>query len=118
MTIKELLETYGKRTYKVTKAEAHRILQTLSSLPGPAFFGVQFVKRTTGEIRDMTASFRIKAGVNGKGLKFDPSQHRLMTVHDMQLASQGFEPKACKRMINLDTLQRVKFQGREFIVSE
>lgn len=46
-------------------------------------FTVTFVKND-GSIRKMNAMRGVRKGVNGVGLKFDPSEKNLLTVYDMQ----------------------------------
>ena len=40
-------------------------------------FGVEFIKRTTGESRTMSARRGVGKGVTGEGLKFDPESRQL-----------------------------------------
>ena len=59
-------------------------------------FTATFVKKN-GETRRMNARLGVRKGVTGKGLKFSPEEHGLITVFDMK--------KNAHRMINLETLQ-------------
>lgn len=72
-------------------------------------FTVRFYKRTTGEFRVMNCRGRVVKGLTGGELKFNPEEHRLIAVYDMQ--NNGF------RMINADTIQEVTIHGETFKVS-
>ena len=72
-------------------------------------FSVEFVKRTTGELRKMICRKSVKKGVNGKGLKFDPLKKSLMTVFDMQ--------KIAWRSVDINTLQTIAINGEKFFVT-
>jgi hypothetical protein len=71
-------------------------------------FGVTFVKRTNGEERDMNCRGGVKKGVTGVGMDYDPADHNLITVYDMQ--------KGAFRHINCDTITRVTMNGVTFTV--
>ena len=64
------------------------------------------VKRTTNEIRHLTGRLGVSRGVTGAGMKYDPATKNLMTVYDFQ--KEGY------RMINLETLTEVAFQGQVY----
>jgi len=59
---------------------------------GSQFFGVTFIKRTTGEYRDLNGRTGVSKGVNGEGLAFNPEDKDLIKVWDAQ--------KGAHRMIN------------------
>lgn len=73
-------------------------------------FKVVFVKRTTGEVREMVARIGVKKDQTGEGLKFDPLEKGLLTVFDMQ--------KDAYRMINLDTVTELKCLGETYEVKQ
>tara|TARA_B100000749_G_C17989396_1_gene286572 strand:+ start:74 stop:370 length:297 start_codon:yes stop_codon:yes gene_type:complete len=66
-------------------------------------FGVQFIKRSTGEVRKMSARTGVSKYVTGEGLKFSPSKKNLIAVFDMN--KQGY------RMINLEGLTSLRLNG-------
>jgi hypothetical protein len=68
-------------------------------------FNVVFIKKD-GTIRHMNCRIGVKKGVKGKGLSFDPLLKGLLPVFDM--AKNAF------RMINLETIQKLKIAGEEF----
>jgi hypothetical protein len=63
------------------------------------YFSVVFTKKDKS-VRRMTARLGVKKGVNGKGMRYNPTDRNLMVVWDNGL--QDF------RMINLDTIQYFK----------
>jgi hypothetical protein len=73
-------------------------------------FRVEFIKRTTGELRTMVCRIGVSKGITGKGLAFDPDAKGLQTVWDMQ--------KEAYRMINLDTVVSIRLAGQEFEVKQ
>jgi hypothetical protein len=70
------------------------------------FFTVEFVKRTTGELRVMTCRLGVSKGVTGKGMAFDPASRELLTVWDVK--AQGH------RMVNLRDLRSLTMDGERF----
>ena len=71
-------------------------------------FGVKFIKRSTGDIRIMSARLGVSKGVKGIGLRYDPESRQLIPVYDMH--------KKEYRMINLETLSSINFKGQEYNV--
>ena len=64
-----------------TKSEVlNRIADRVSD---GCFFSISFVKRTTGELRSMTARRGVSKGVKGVGLKYSPSDKGLLVVFDV-----------------------------------
>jgi hypothetical protein len=47
-------------------------------------FRVTFIKRSTGELRDMTARFGVTDKLRGGELPFDPTEKKLLIVYDME----------------------------------
>ena len=70
------------------------------------FFTVEFIKRTTGEVRKMNCRTGVSKGVTGVGKSYDPEEKRLVTVWDTQ--AKNF------RSINLDGIIKVTSQGVEW----
>lgn len=90
----------------VTRAEAINLIQKAKG--SGRIFTVRFYKRTTGEFRVMNCRGRVVKGLVGGELKFDPADHRLIPVFDMQAGAY--------RMINCDTIQEVTIHGETFKV--
>jgi hypothetical protein len=66
------------------------------------FFTVVFTKKD-GTTRKMTCRTGVKKGINGNGLKFEPKEKGLRVVWAADAESY--------RMINLDTVKEIKFNG-------
>ena len=75
---------------------------------GRQFFTVTFVKRSNGELRTMNCRKGVTIGVNGNGMKFNPADHDLVTVWDVQ--------KRDFRSIPLDSIREISMAGNEYIV--
>ena len=71
-----------------------------------SLFSVTFVKRTTGETREMLCRTGVKAHLKGGVKKFDDKEKQLLTVYDVQ--KNGY------RSIPLDAIIRVKIHGRVY----
>ena len=71
-------------------------------------FGVTFIKRTTGDIRNMSARLGVSKGVTGEGLKYNPESKQLLTVYDMH--------KKQYRMLNTETLSQLNIQGQLYSI--
>ena len=71
-------------------------------------FGVTFIKRTDGTLREMSARFGVTKGVKGVGLAFDPKAKDLMVVYDM---NNNF------RMVNIPGIREVQVQGIRYSVT-
>ena len=70
-------------------------------------FAATFTKKN-GEKRNMVCRQGVAKYVKGKGLKFKPEERSLIGVYDMH--------KKAYRFISLNTLEKVKIQGREYQV--
>jgi hypothetical protein len=63
-------------------------VELINSIPNGQIFTVEFIKRTTGELRRMNCRKGVRKGVNGEGRKFDPASRGLIGVYDMQIAAR------------------------------
>lgn len=81
---------------------------------------VRFVKRTTGELREMTCRTGVKKHLVDPSAEPDPirvaadKKHALLRVFDMHAIDKKTGRKGAYRMIALDGLQSVKAGGEEF----
>lgn len=66
-------------------------------------FSVTFIKRTTGEIREMVCRLGVKSHLRGGVKKFDDKEKNLLTVFDVQ--KNGY------RSIPLENIIKVKVNG-------
>lgn len=67
-------------------------------------FSVEFIKRTDGSLRRMTARTGVRSG--GGELNYDPGIHNLITVYDM--GKRGF------RSIPVDNIIALKAGGNTY----
>jgi len=70
------------------------------------FFSVEFVKRTTGEVRKMNCRMGVTLGVTGVGKAFNDSDKGLVTVWDAQISQF--------RSIPLANIIKITSQGVEW----
>ena len=89
----------------ITQSAAAKLLENYTD---GKIFSVQFIKRTTGEVRNMTCRKGVTAHLHGGVQSFDPKAKRLVTVFDVQAC--GY------RNINLDAIKNVKLGGEEYTV--
>ena len=70
------------------------------------FFTVEFVKRTTGEVRKMNCRTGVKKGVTGIGKSFNDSDKGLVTVWDAKISQF--------RSIPIENIIKITSQGVEW----
>lgn len=73
-------------------------------------FYVEFVKRTTGEVREMVCRKGVHSHLKGGEASYDPVRAGLLWVFDMQ--KQGY------RSIPLETIIKAKIGGVEYKVDK
>ena len=73
-------------------------------------FRVSFIKRTTGERRDLVGRLGVAKDIVGTGMKYDAPDRALTVVYDFQ--------KKAYRMINLETVFELKFRDRIYKLKE
>ncbi len=71
------------------------------------FFTITFIKKDKSE-RRMTARIGVKKGVNGQGMKYNPSDFGMKPVYDMA--------KLEWRMINFKTATRLKIGKKDYVI--
>jgi hypothetical protein len=72
-------------------------------------FSATFVKKDN-TIREINCRLGVKKGLNGQGMRFNPIEKGLIPVYDMQ--KEGY------RMININTLQELTFEGQTYQINE
>lgn len=123
-------------TLKITQATA---VEKIKAVPDGKFFSVKFIKRTTGEEREMVCRKGVTKYLSGGQRAYEPDEHNLIFVWDSgkfnnELAEwQNAHPKAtkaqleaakdeigrkCFRSINLELLMTLKISGTEYVVNE
>ena len=86
-------------------------LHNLSKLVSDGqIFSVQFVKRSTGELRTMKARLGVRKALKGGTKAYDPSKKNLLSVYDME--AQGYRSIPAENVISLSVSgQRFNFGG-------
>jgi hypothetical protein len=74
------------------------------------FFTVEFVKRTNGEVRVMTARTGVTKHLKGVGPAYSFAEKKLIGVYDV--VSGGY------RCIPIESIRRVVFDGKTTLVEE
>ena len=87
-------------------------------------FRVTFLKRTTGEVRNMRARLGVKRGVTGVGMAYKPSEKNLLACYDVEKAqemkAQGMDDETAAkksfRMIDLNSIMNMTVSGQAYQV--
>lgn len=69
-------------------------------------FAVEFVKRTDGTIREMLCRTGVTKGTHGGSMGYNPADHGLLSVYDMQKA--GF------RSLPVDGIVHLSMDGKRY----
>ena len=88
---------------RIRRATAARMI---AEIPNGQSFRVTFVKRSTGELRDMLCQQGVKAHLKGGDSAYDPTEHALLRVWSVD--SQGY------RSIPYEGLRFLKTGGQEY----
>ena len=88
---------------KITQEQAAKLIRATEG----RIFAVTFEKKD-GSIRDMVCRFGVTKHLKGGELAFSPAEYDMVPVFDVQ--KKGY------RMINLDSIKRVKVDGDEYEV--
>jgi hypothetical protein len=88
----------------ITRDEVREIVSNTKG----QFFNVEFKKRTTGELRNMTARVGVSKYITGEGLKYNAKDKDLLPVYDM--IAKGY------RMVSIDGITQLRTNGETYIV--
>lgn len=88
----------------IKRAEAAEMIRQSNG----AIFGVDFIKRTTGELRKMTARLGVKKHLKGGVAAYDAAAKDLIFVYD--LTAEGY------RTIALDAITELRIGGEQYSV--
>jgi hypothetical protein len=81
-------------------------------------FGVTFIKKTDGSIRNMQARMHVRKGVKGVlapgQRKAEDAANNVLTVYDMQVVEKTGSTKGAFRRINLEQLKSCRLMGASF----
>lgn len=80
-------------------------------------FGVEFIKRTTGELRVMNCRLDVKKYTVGGELPYKPADYNLIPVWDVNLGKNG-GGKEGYRMINAEGITKLTVGGEIYEVDE
>ncbi len=81
----------------------------LTKITGSEIFTAEFIKKN-GEKRVMNCRKNVKKHLVGGMLKYNAIERDLLPVFDMK--------KQAYRMININTLTKVKTKGKEYLVTD
>lgn len=87
----------------VTHKTYRKATQTIRELAGDTIFSVVFIKRTTGELREMQCRLNCSKDVKGGERSYDPAEKSLLVVYDTV--------KLGWRSIPVDAIQSAKIRG-------
>lgn len=73
------------------------------------FFSVEFLKKDAST-RRLNGRVGVKRYVKGTGMAYDPEERGLLVVYDLQ--KRGY------RMVNLETVKRIKCWGKEYVFDQ
>ena len=92
-----------------TNERTKELKSLISQLADGTIFSVMFVKRTTGERREMLCRLGVRKGIKGDsglGRAYDPLDKGLLTVYDMQRFSW--------RSIPVEGIEWLKIKGEVY----
>jgi hypothetical protein len=88
---------------KITREHAIDLIKSSNGM----IFAISFAKND-GSIRNMVCRTGVSRYVKSVGMAYEPSEHDLVTVYDVQRL--GY------RMIRLNTMRQIKIGGREYSI--
>lgn len=103
----EALLSLEQQTTEIVESVARLNYKNFQNLvSNGAIFSVEFIKRRNGELRKMICRMGVKKHLRGGDKVYDPKQHNLLTVFDME--------KEDYRLIPVDSIQRLCVNGQTF----
>jgi hypothetical protein len=105
-------------TKTITQSDAARMIRE----SGGKLFSVTFTKRGNGALRRMTARTGVRKGVTGDGLRFNPHDHYLLTVHEFVTHPERGERGRLRNMgtqfrsVPVDGIVELRIGGQTFNV--
>jgi len=90
----------------ITKKEAKHLLNKMRN--DNRMFSLEFIKKD-GTKRVMLARFNVSKGLTGKGQRYNPADHDLINVYDMN--------KSAYRSVPLNRLLWLRTKGKRYYVS-
>jgi hypothetical protein len=97
----------------IVSIERNKVAELVHTLKqSNTVFYVEFIKKTTGEVRKMKCRGGVTKGLSGGELAFDPKSKGLIGVFDME------KPDGDKsyRFINVEGVLAISGQGKKYVV--
>jgi len=94
-----------KEKIEITRLEAVEVIRATEG----KFFGVEFIKRTTGEVRKMQARLNVKKYLKGGTLGYNPKEKNLVMCFDI---NNGY------RAISIEGITELSANGNKYTVSD
>jgi hypothetical protein len=110
----------------ISLTDAASLLKTVKAERASFFFSVKFIKRTTGEVRDMECRVDVKKFLKGGPPAYNPNDYNLVWVADVALIREIAQAKrngtyageTPYRSINLDTVLEIRIDGEHYKISK
>ena len=99
-------------TKTITTTEVRSILEGTNG----AFFSVEFIKRTTGELRKMTATLNYQSKLKGGTASYDAFEKGLLVVADTLALRKT--PERAIRSIPLENVLSINAGGTLYIIKK
>lgn len=101
---------------KITRQEAASLIENSNG----TIFRVTFVKRSTGEIRDMLARLgtTVSKGLVGGSLPYNPKNKNLITAYLMNGDPSYEENGNNRRMIDIEGIISISTGGQTYVVED
>lgn len=107
-----------KQQLLISRASVWSKIEDLRGKGRPQMFTATFIKKDN-TVRVMTAMVGVKAGVSGKGMRWNPEERGMLVVHEcLNESLKELPAEDKKRIINIMTLLSLKIDGEEYQVVE
>ena len=97
-----------KRTPQIFKVSKVFAVNDLIHNHQGRFFTAKFIKQD-GTLRKLNGRFGVRKGTTGKGMRYNPYERGYLNPYDVN--------KDDYRMINVDTLLELSFNGKKYIIN-
>lgn len=97
----------------ITTAQAFALMNSTNGKT----FGATWTKKN-GETRTGALRLKVRKGVTGAGLSYDPAAHGLMCAFDMNKVNAKTGEKGAFLMLNLSGLQSITIAGAQYTVND
>lgn len=99
---------------------APELVQRLLQEAGSTIISLKFIKRTTGEERELVGMLKVSKYVNGKGKSFKDEDQNLQTIFDVNIAKELPENQRNRayRSFGVESVIWMRVNGVEYIGGE